>query len=74
MNMDAVGCLVPYLILPYPIFCLYPLKPLFLTSVCDCCQLWELGIESAFVFMLSGFWDRILLAVGGLLFPCYVVL
>ena len=77
--ISAVGCLVSYLILfclflHSPIFCHYYLGPLFLTSGCNCYQLWELGIESTLAFILLAFWDCTLLAVGELPFPFCVVL
>ena len=77
--MSVVGCLVSYLILfclvlHSPIFCHYYLGPLFLTSICNCCQLWELGIESTFAFILLEFWERTLLAFGELPFPFCMVL
>ena len=71
--MSAVRCLVSGIILSYlvfswlalhsPILCLYPFEPLFLTSIRDCCRLWELGSKSAFAFILLGFWDRTVLAL-----------
>ena len=72
INMSVVGCLVSFLVLCSPTFCLYPLEPLFLTSVCY--QLWQLGIESAFAFIQFGLCDRTLWVVGELPFPCCVVL
>ena len=42
------------------------LKPLFSTSLCACCLLWELGVESALELILLGF-------VGELPFLCLAV-
>ena len=45
------------------------LEPPFPTSVRDCYGLWQLGIKSAFIFIVLWVWDRTLLAVGELPFP-----
>ena len=66
-----LSCLVlSWLVLRSPVLCLYPFEPRFLTYIWVCCRLWELGNKSAFALILLGFWDRTLLAVCELPFPC----
>ena len=69
--MSDVGCLVFDLILSrlilaglaFSYLVSLPFELPFLTSIHNCYRLWELGSESAFAFILLGFWDRTLLAL-----------